>query len=129
MTSNGAYPIVPYSRPREAIAWLEKTFGAHTISVHPAEPDQPLLHAEVQVGTGVVMIGDANRTDSWFALPGPVVVYVVVDNPDALHDKAVAGGAEIVMPLTDQDYGSREFAARDPHGNVWSFGTYRPDQA
>ena len=45
---------------------------------------------------------------------------------DALHDRAVAGGAEIVMGLTDQDYGSREFAARDPHGNVWRFGTYRP---
>ena len=51
---------------------------------------------------------------------------VVVDDPDALHDRAVAGGAEIVMGLTDQDYGSREFAARDPHGNVWCFGTYRP---
>jgi uncharacterized glyoxalase superfamily protein PhnB len=52
--------------------------------------------------------------------------YVTVDDPDALHDRAVAAGAEIVMGLTDQDYGSREFAARDPHGNVWSFGTYRP---
>lgn len=35
-------------------------------------------------------------------------------------------GAEIVMGLTDQDYGSHEFAARDPHGNIWGFGTYRP---
>ena len=32
------------------------------------------------------------------------------------------------MGLTDQDYGSRRFAARDPHGNVWCFGTYRPGQ-
>jgi uncharacterized glyoxalase superfamily protein PhnB len=24
------------------------------------------------------------------------------------------------------DYGSREFTARDPEGNVWSFGTYDP---
>ena len=31
------------------------------------------------------------------------------------------------MELTDQDYGSREYAARDPEGNLWSFGTYRPD--
>jgi uncharacterized glyoxalase superfamily protein PhnB len=31
------------------------------------------------------------------------------------------------MELTDQDYGSREYAARDPEGNVWCFGTYRPD--
>jgi uncharacterized glyoxalase superfamily protein PhnB len=25
----------------------------------------------------------------------------------------------------DTDYGSRDFAARDPEGNRWSFGTYR----
>jgi hypothetical protein len=30
------------------------------------------------------------------------------------------------MGLTDQDYGSREFAARDLEGNVGCFGTYRP---
>jgi uncharacterized glyoxalase superfamily protein PhnB len=123
----GAYPIVPYSRPREAIAWLERAFGAEATAVHPPEPDQPLVHAEVRVGTGLVMINDADRgDDSPFALPGPVLLYVVVDDPDALHDRAAAAGAEILMGLTDQDYGSREFAARDPHGNVWSFGTYRP---
>jgi uncharacterized glyoxalase superfamily protein PhnB len=30
------------------------------------------------------------------------------------------------MGLTDQEYGSRDYAARDPEGNVWCFGTYRP---
>ena len=52
--------------------------------------------------------------------------YVVVDDPDAHHDRAVAAGANVVMPLTDQDYGSRDYAARDPEGNQWSFGTYQP---
>ena len=126
LTINGAVPIVPFSNPRAAIGWLEKTFGATATLVVPPEPDQPLKHAEVKVGTGLVMVDDADRTDSPFALPGPVVVYVVVDDPDALHDRAAAAGADIIMGLTDQDYGSREFAARDPHGNVWSFGTYRP---
>jgi uncharacterized glyoxalase superfamily protein PhnB len=126
-TLNGAFPIVPYHKPRDGIAWLERAFGAEATAVHPPEPDQPLAHAEVRVGTGLVMINDADRSDdNLFALPGPVLVYVVVDDPDALHDHAVAAGVEIVMGLTDQDYGSREFAARDPHGNVWSFGTYRP---
>jgi uncharacterized glyoxalase superfamily protein PhnB len=127
LTINGAFPIVPYSNPRAAINWLESAFGAVATAVYPPEPDQPLKHAEVKVGTGLVMINDADRDDSSpFALSGPVLLYVPVDDPDALHDRAAAAGAEIVMGLTDQDYGSREFAARDPHGNVWSFGTYRP---
>jgi len=57
------------------------------------------------------------------------VLYVTVDDPDGLHTRAVDAGAEIVVGLTDQDYGSREFAARDPHGNIWCFGTYRPTLA
>jgi hypothetical protein len=42
-----------------------------------------------------------------------------------------AGGATTDGPWPDiraphdTDYGSRDFAARDPEGNRWSFGTYR----
>jgi uncharacterized glyoxalase superfamily protein PhnB len=126
LTTNGAVPIIPFTDPRAGISWLERAFGAVATLVVPPEPDQPLKHAAVKIGNGLVMIDDADRADSPFALPGPVVVYIVVDDPDGLHDLAVAGGAEIVMGLTEQDYGSREFAARDPHGNVWCFGTYRP---
>lgn len=124
---NGAVPIVPYDDPRAAIGWLGRAFGGVATEVHPSGPAEPLQHAEVRVGTGVVMLSDAARpAGSAFRLPGPIAVYVVVDDPDALHDRAVAAGAEIVMGLVDQPYGSREFAARDGHGNVWSFGTYRP---
>ena len=126
-TVNGAFPIVPYRSPRAAIAWLEGAFGARATAVYPPEPDQPLVHAEILVGTGIVMVSDTGRADeSPFALAGPICVYVVVDDPDALHARAAQAGAEIVRGLTDQDYGSREFAARDLEGNVWSFGTYRP---
>ena len=38
----------------------------------------------------------------------------------------IRAGAEITMEPTDQDYGSRDFAARDLEGNEWSFGTYVP---
>ena len=34
-------------------------------------------------------------------------------------------GAEIIVPLHETDYGSRDFADRDPEGNRRSFGTYR----
>jgi len=128
-TLNGAFPIVPYPDALAAIAWLERAFGAVATAVHPPNPGPGELveHAEVRVGTGIVMLNDTRRNGtSPFALAGPVVVYVVVDDPDALHARAEAAGTEIVRGLTDQPYGSREFAARDHAGNIWSFGTYRP---
>jgi uncharacterized glyoxalase superfamily protein PhnB len=60
---------------------------------------------------------------------GRTTVYVEGDEVDSLHERASGAGAEIVMAPTDQDYGSRDFSARDPEGNVWSFGTYRPAAA
>ena len=57
---------------------------------------------------------------------GPSAIYAAIDNPDALHKRAVAAGTEIVMGVTDQEDGSREFAARDLEGNVWCFGTKPP---
>jgi uncharacterized glyoxalase superfamily protein PhnB len=57
---------------------------------------------------------------------GRYSLYVAVDDPDAHHARAKEVGATIERELSDRDYGSREYTARDPEGNLWSFGTYRP---
>lgn len=33
------------------------------------------------------------------------------------------------MSPTDQEYGARDYTARDAEGNIWSFGTYVPGAA
>ncbi|MEA2449734.1 MAG: hypothetical protein QOG63_1666, partial [Thermoleophilaceae bacterium] len=66
------------------------------------------------------------RDESLGPAPGRGWCYVVVEDVDAHHARAVESGAEIVYGLTDQDYGSRDYAALDPEGNHWSFGTYHP---
>jgi uncharacterized glyoxalase superfamily protein PhnB len=50
----------------------------------------------------------------------------VVEDAGAHHARAVEAGAEIVMALRETDYGSRDYAAQDPEGNLWYFGTYAP---
>lgn len=116
------YPTMRYNDARAAIDFLVRAFGFAEEQVH--EQDGAIMHAELSYGSGMIMVGTLGVGDPMFdARPA---VYVAVDNPDAHHDRAVAAGAEIVMPLTDQDYGSREYAAHDPEGNVWGFGTYRP---
>jgi uncharacterized glyoxalase superfamily protein PhnB len=57
-------------------------------------------------------------------VPGGFTAYVVTADPDALYARAAAAGAEILDELHETDYGSRDFAASDPEGNRWSFGTY-----
>jgi uncharacterized glyoxalase superfamily protein PhnB len=57
--------------------------------------------------------------------PGTFGAYVVTDDVDAVYLRAKAAGAEIIAEPHDTDYGSHDFAARDPEGNRWSFGTYR----
>ena len=59
-------------------------------------------------------------------LSGYDAVYVAVEDPDALYARAKSAGARIEMELHTTDYGSRDFACRDPEGNLWSFGTYWP---
>jgi catechol 2,3-dioxygenase-like lactoylglutathione lyase family enzyme len=45
-------------------------------------------------------------------------VSIEVDDVDAVHERARAAGAEIVYPLTDEDWGLRRFFVRDPNGSV-----------
>ena len=42
---------------------------------------------------------------------------------------AVEAGAVIVMPLTDEDYGDKNYSCRDPEGYLWNFGSYDPWEA
>ena len=45
-------------------------------------------------------------------------VSIEVDDVDAVHARARAAGAEIVYPLTDEEWGLRRFFVRDPNGAV-----------
>lgn len=122
-TAPTLYPLLRYRDAHAAIAFLTSAFGfaEHDVTEH----DGVVVHAELSYGTGIVMLGTLGTGDGLWDL-APTGVYVAVDDPDAHHAAAVAAGAEIVMDLADTDYGSRNYAARDPEGNVWSFGTYRP---
>lgn len=120
------YPVLRYEDARAAIEFLERAFGFEEHAVHDGEHGD-VAHGELRLGDQFVMIGSTSEGEERFNQgAGRQSLYVVVDDPDALHDRAKEVGATIERELTDQDYGSREFTARDPEGNLWSFGTYRP---
>jgi uncharacterized glyoxalase superfamily protein PhnB len=62
-------------------------------------------------------------------LPGAAqALSVFVPDPDAHHSGALAAGATIDHPLQTEDYGARGCMARDPEGQLWYFGNYRPGE-
>ena len=116
-------PVLRYDDADKAIKFLTEAFGFKEHSCHRS-PSGGVAHAELEYEGG--FIGLSSREGETIFDLGPCCIYVVVDDPDAHHARAVAAGAEVVYPLTDQDYGSRDYAVRDPEGFVWAFGTYAP---
>ena len=130
--------IIPCIRYRDAprmIEWLCDTFGFKKQMVIENE-DGTIAHSQLTRGTGMIMVGSALKTETqWgkqIAQPEEIgkretqSPYMVVAEIDALYERAKAAGAEIVMEIADQPYGSRDFICRDPEGHLWSLGTYNP---
>jgi uncharacterized glyoxalase superfamily protein PhnB len=120
--SQSIFPTLRYRDAHAAIDWLERAFGAERTEVH--EDGGRVVHAEVRIEGDLVMIG--SEAENAAPAPGSSSVYVAIADPDAHHARAVAAGGEITRELVDTDYGSRDYALRDPEGNLWNFGTYRP---
>ncbi|WP_179380932.1 VOC family protein [Jannaschia marina] len=114
--------IVPYLSYRDAqaaIDFLTTAFGLSVVQVQTGD-DGAVVHAELRHGNGVIMLGAAD-------LPkGSPGIFLVVEDVDAHHARAVEGGAEVVYGPEDTEWGARRWRARDPEGHEWSFGTYQP---
>jgi uncharacterized glyoxalase superfamily protein PhnB len=133
--------VIPCLRYRDAtrmIDWLCETFGFEKQLIVPG-PDGTIAHSQLTLGGGMIMVGSVMKEETEWGCQikqpddvGRVETqspYLVVENIDALYERAQAAGTEIVMPIRDQDYGSRDFICRDPEGHLWSLGTYNPWKA
>ena len=118
LRANDAHGLIKFLT--EALGFEATVVYAEGDIVHHAELAWP-------PGGGIMLgsVRDSDSDDDWPFAPGGFGAYVVTDEPDALFARATAAGAEILTGLHDTDYGSRDFAVRDPEGNRWSFGTYR----
>lgn len=133
MTENLAAPcIYPTARYRDAEAmleWLKSVIGFTERVIY--RNNGIIHHGELALGSSILMFGQerddayakrigdprAKRTDS---------LYVAVDDIAPLYERVKASGVKIEMEPYHTDYGSHDFACRDPEGNLWNFGTYWP---
>jgi len=121
------YPVLRYKDAHAAIDCLCGAFGFERHAVYEGD-NGTVEHAQLAHGSGMVMLSTEPDTDErgWGMHAGQGWTYVVVEDADAHYAQAKSAGAEIIRELEDQDYGSRDYTARDPEGNLWSFGTYDP---
>ena len=106
------------------LIYLTETFGFRLTARY--DDGDAVAHAELlwPEGAGGLMLGSYREGRDWSRKPGTAGTYIVVADVDALHERARRAGAEVISPIADTDYGSREFTVKDPEGNLWSFGTY-----
>jgi uncharacterized glyoxalase superfamily protein PhnB len=117
--------VLRYTDAPAAIRFLTDALGFTEVLVVPGEADGVVAHAELSWPPGGgVMLGSRDQRAPTHLPSGSASVCAVTDEPDALFDRAVAAGAEVVQDLLDEQHG-RGFTVRDPEGNLWSFGTYR----
>lgn len=132
-TTATVIPTMRYNNAGAAIEWLCEAFGFEKHLVVPGE-NGTVAHAQLVFGNGMIMLGSA-RDDEFGKLQKPPSdlggvgsqsPYIIVEDADKHYARAVAAGAEIVMPIKDEDYGGRGYSCRDPEAHLWNFGTYDP---
>lgn len=122
------HEVFPYLMVRDAkaaISFYEQAFGA-TELFRLVEPSGRIGHVELQLGPVVLMVCDEFPE---YGMRGPqgdqftgCTIHLHVDDADAMAARAVAAGATMTMPPTDQFYGERSCRLRDPFGHAWLLG-------
>jgi PhnB protein len=127
-TPEGYNTVMPYLRVRGAAAAVEfykKAFGAKKRMV--LTMGDRIGHAEVEIGGCVIMLSDEFPE---MGIVGPqalkgtsVTIALYSADVDKAMAKAVAAGAKVTRPATDEFYGERSGQVQDPFGHIWMIQT------
>ena len=123
---NTVTPYLVHKQSAEAIKFYEKAFGAEEIMRMPG-PGGMIMHAEIKIGSSVVMLSDEFKETGSFA-PDPeqgthVSMFLYVEDVDKAFELAKASGCKVVMELDDMFWGDRFGRVKDPYGYVWGMAS------
>lgn len=122
---DGYTSVTPYLIVKDADALLRfvtAAFDARITEEHRL-PDGSVMHADVLIGDGHVMLGQASGV--WTERLGSILVYV--PDADAVYERALQAGGTSIQPMTTQVYGDRSGGVEDPVGVAWWISTHLED--
>ena len=121
-------PYLTIKNAADAINFYSLAFGATELE-RMEDASGSILNAIIEIGGSRILIRD-ETSDS----PGPeslggtpVMIHLYVENVDELAARAVAAGAEVLIPIADQFYGDRSGRLADPFGHIWIVSTHLQD--
>jgi uncharacterized glyoxalase superfamily protein PhnB len=113
-----------------AVDYYTRVFGATKRFSMPG-PDGKTMHAEIQLGDSIVMIGPemadmgARSAQTLGGSPGSLLYYV--PDADAVIQAATDAGATVGMPAQDMFWGDRWGTIVDPFGHNWQIATHKEE--
>ena len=125
--ANDPSPITPYLYYEDVAAamdWLGKAFGFRERTAETMRgPEGRVIHAAMELGDGVVMMGCPGADYRCPKHTGHVSqnLYVYVEDLDRHHQRARSAGAEILSDLEETFYGDRRYGVADVEGHHWYF--------
>jgi len=129
----GAYTLNAYVTIKncsEAIEFYKRAFGAYEKG-RLLMPNGQIGHAEILIEGSMLMMADENiewGNKSPDTIGGnPMSFCMYVTDADAVFQKAIDAGANIVMPVEDSFYGDRVGQVMDPFGYKWMIATHKED--
>ena len=125
MPKTSLWPQLSVRRGREAVAFYVAAFEAVEVFRVGGTDEHGSVVAQLMVGEASFWISDESpehRNFSPESLGGSTVrMLLVVDDPDALVDRAVSLGATLVQAPHDA-YGWHVGRITDPFGHDWEIG-------
>ena len=123
-------PVLTVAGGAAAIDFYTKAFGAKVL-MRMDGPGGSVGHAELQIGDSRLMMADEYPTMGSYGPKhyggSPQSLNLYVADVDAVVARAVAAGATVKRPVTDQFYGERSGSVVDPFGHTWHVGTHIED--
>jgi PhnB protein len=116
-------PMLSVRNGAKAVEFYKAAFGAKEL--FRLENDGAVV-AQLSAGGAVFWLADESPEHLNFSPEtlggGTIRLVMIVDDPDAAFDRAVAAGARVVRPVVDEPYQWRVGRVVDPFGHHWEIG-------